>query len=597
VPTSRARKSTATGSCRGRASFAPSLLPRSNGPCVLPPMCSGRHKRRCSTQSAPRDARLSRFATRGKSLTSAPQCGGAQAAHRALSSYSLRGRLGRVTRRSTAASRGGTGRAGAPLCAVATEAPHKGRLLASGADQAPRHSHRSSRIPKGTSMKSIRGVALTLSVYGVLACGSTPQQAEATDPTDPNATPGAPSASQSNPTVAPDGSKPSSGEDASTVPGSDAGAPFDGAAPSVRTCAVATSGTSTCACKSDGSLWCWGDNGKGQLGNGTTDRSLLPIAVPGIGRVIDVVVLQRTTCALAADGAVWCWGSNMQGLLGNGSTVDSSSPVRVTGLGTSVAQISGGQYGNGHICARKGDGTAWCWGSGSYGELGNGAQAQSLTPVQANIGTSVLSIAAGGAHTCALKTDRTVWCWGNGSYGQLGGGMPATAAVPTQIVSLGATVSELASGSLHSCAVKLDGTLWCWGLNSHGQIGDGTSQAGSNRFVPTQVTPLSNTAKSVAAGGHHTCATTSNGSVFCWGANNGSQFGNGTTVSSTVPVRALFDNASMVSAGGDMMGSTSAEGTCARKGDGSTWCWGGNYAGQVGDGTAVARSTPVRVLP
>ncbi len=447
---------------------------------------------------------------------------------------------------------------------------------------------------KSKAMKSIHAVALTLSVYGVLACGSTPQ-AEATDPTDPNATP-APSANQSNPNVAPDGSKPSSGEDASTVPGADGGAPLDGAAPSVRTCAVATSGTSTCACKSDGSLWCWGDNGKGQLGNGTTDRSLMPIAVPGIGRVIDVVVLQRTTCALSADGAVWCWGSNTQGLLGNGSTVDSSSPVRVTGLGTSVAQISGGQYGNGHICARKSDGTAWCWGSGSYGELGNGAQAQSLTPVQANIGTSVLAIAAGGAHTCALKTDRTVWCWGVGAYGQLGSGTPAASSVPLQVLGLGAAVSELASGSLHSCAVKLDGSLWCWGLNSHGQIGDGTSQAGSNRFVPTQVTPLSTTAKSVAAGGHHTCATTSNGSVFCWGANNGSQFGNGTTVSSTVPVRALFDNASMVSAGGDMMGSLNAEGTCARKGDGSIWCWGGNYAGQVGDGTTVARSTPVRVL-
>jgi alpha-tubulin suppressor-like RCC1 family protein len=444
-------------------------------------------------------------------------------------------------------------------------------------------------------MKSIHAVALTLSVYGGLACGSTPQ-AEATDPTDPNATPGAPSANQSNPTVAPDGSKPTLGEDASTVPGSDAGAPLDGAAPSVRTCTVATSGTSTCACKSDGSLWCWGDNGKGQLGNGTTDRSLLPIAVPGIGRVIDVVVLQRTTCALSADGAVWCWGSNTQGLLGNGSTVDSSSPVRVTGLGTSVAQISGGQYGNGHICARKGDGTAWCWGSGSYGELGNGTQAQSLTPVQANIGTSVLAIAAGGAHTCALKTDRTVWCWGVGAYGQLGSGTPAASSVPLQVLGLGVAVSELASGSLHSCAVKLDGTLWCWGLNSNGQIGDGTSQAGANRFVPSQVIALSNTAKTVSAGGHHTCATTSNGSVFCWGANNGSQFGNGTTVSSTVPVRALFDNASMVSAGGDMMGSLNAEGTCARKGDGSTWCWGGNFGGQVGDGTTVARSTPVRVL-
>lgn len=246
--------------------------------------------------------------------------------------------------------------------------------------------------------------------------------------------------------------------------------------------------------------------------------------------------------------------------------------------------------GNQHTCALKYAGSLWCWGHNSSGELGDGSTTRRLSPVQVSaLGDDVLDVAAGAFFTCALKSDGSLWCWGRNGSGELGTGDEVLSrSNPVQVSALGNDVVEVELGDNglggYSCARTQDGTLWCWGQNGNGSLGDGTR---ATKLSPVQVSTLGNEAVDVALGGGHSCARTQDGALWCWGDNDSGQLGDGTAIDRLSPVQ--------VSAPVNSVAALGRAHTCARTQGGALWCWGHNEYGQLGDGTTVDRSSPVLV--
>ena len=303
----------------------------------------------------------------------------------------------------------------------------------------------------------------------------------------------------------------------------------------------------SCALTQDGTVACWGRNEHGQLGNGTTTNSSVPVAVTGgalAGKIVTHIATSAWhSCALTQDGTVACWGGNDYGQLGDGITTNSSVPVAVTGgalAGKTVTHIAIGYF---HSCALTSDGVVVCWGRNDYGQLGDGTTTNSSVPVAVTggvlAGKTVTRIDTRGLHSCALTSDGVVVCWGYNGYGQLGDGTTSSSSVPVAVtggVLTGKTVTRIAIGAWHSCALTSDGVVVCWGYNYDGQLGDGTT---TNSSVPVAVTGGVLAGKTVtrfAAGSVHSCALTSDGVVACWGANFYGTLGDGTTNNSSVPV-------------------------------------------------------------
>ena len=495
-----------------------------------------------------------------------------------------------------------------------------------------------------------------------------------------------------------------------------------------------------CARKTDGTLWCWGRNDRGQLGNGSTITSATPVQVAALGNsVAQVATGEVHVCAMKSDGTLWCWGGNNSGQLGKGTTRDSASPVQVTNADGSplVAMWVSARQSN--TCARKVDGTAFCWGLNSssqlgdgtfenrlrptlvatircdcgdgicspwessdscpidcgasrcgdgkctsdescwngnsgcladcgscagggaplslgdyhtcstsrgqhlvvlgpndLGELGNGSTGLRMSPVQvAAMGTSAVQVVGGGAHTCARKSDGTLWCWGYNGDGELGNGSTTSSLSPIQVTALGASVAQVAAasvhtcarktdgtlwcwgyngdrrarqwlnheehesgpghrtgnlggagraGGLHTCALKTDGTLWCWGSNLNYELGDGSQ---TNRLIPVQVSALGSSVDQVAGRDHHACARKTDGTLWCWGS---AYLGDGkpwTATGTPVQVTALGSSVVQIAVGGTH--------TCARRMDGTLWCWGYNTTSQLGNGLKSDSPSPVQV--
>jgi alpha-tubulin suppressor-like RCC1 family protein len=302
--------------------------------------------------------------------------------------------------------------------------------------------------------------------------------------------------------------------------------------------AIAAGGRHTCALMKGGAVECWGDNRHGELGDGTTKRRLKPVAVAGLPRGIRAVVAGETfACALTRSRGVECWGDNRHGELGDGTTRDRDEPAAVSGLGSGVTAIALGYF---HACALKRAGTVECWGYNGYGQLGDGATIDRRAPVRVSGLRDVVAISAGGGHTCALTRGGAVRCWGSNRYGELGDGTTARSSTPVAVSGLEGGVRAIdVGGEAHGCALTRGGALECWGYNGYGQLGDGTT---TDRVVPVDVVGLAMGVRSIAAGGYgHTCALTRAGEVECWGRNSSGQLGDGTTSDrhTPIPVRAL----------------------------------------------------------
>ncbi len=351
--------------------------------------------------------------------------------------------------------------------------------------------------------------------------------------------------------------------------------------PTIATFTAAIDGgwDNTIALKSDGTVWDWGDNSSGQLGIGNTTDSNVPVQVSSLSDVIAITGGTDFHLALKGDGTVWAWGNNGVGNLGDGTLSDRHSPVRVDSLSGITAIAEGAA----HSIALKNDGTVWSWGGNDVGQLGDGTNIVRSSPVQVSGLTNIVSISTGiGGHSFAIKNDGTVWAWGWNFNGQLGDGTNTDRNIPVQISSL-TNVASISAGEYHSFAIKNDGTVWAWGANSFGQLGDGTT---TQRLSPVQISSLTGIA-SIVGGELHSLAIKADGTMLSWGRNNVGQLGNGTTTDSHVPIQVPgFSNAKTVSTGESH--------TTVFKNDGTVWGWGDNSNGTQGDNTTTNSSVPVQ---
>ncbi|HLK65391.1 MAG TPA: protein kinase [Bryobacteraceae bacterium] len=284
------------------------------------------------------------------------------------------------------------------------------------------------------------------------------------------------------------------------------------------------------ALRSDGTIWTWGSNNSGQLGIGSNQDQKLPVQLSRLNDVVAIGAGQDHSLAARADGTVWAWGGNSRGQLGNLSKRASTLPVQVVGLRKATAVAGGGA----HSLVVKSDGTVWAWGSNSYGQLGIGSSTDTNQPLQISGLRDVVAVAAGRLHSLALKSDGTVWAWGINDEGGLGIGSAFASNVPVRVPGLSHVVAVTASDEV-SLALQSDGTVWAWGANETGELGDGTN-AGSH--IPVRVLGVSDVAaiSSFAVEDGHSLALRSDGTVWAWGYNASGQLGNGTTTNSNLPV-------------------------------------------------------------
>ncbi|MBU1492687.1 MAG: signal peptidase I [Actinobacteria bacterium] len=379
---------------------------------------------------------------------------------------------------------------------------------------------------------------------------------------------------------------------------------------------VAAGEEHSCAVLGDGTAWCWGENGKGQLGDGTTtDRTTATrVAGPGgsghLSGVAGITAGREQTCAFLGDGSAYCWGENGNGQVGDGTTTDRHSPTRVGGVGGAgyLAGVVGMDAGRDHSCARLSDGTMACWGDNDEGQLGDGTWHDRRTPVRvvgsdgSGVFASVTMIGVGFQHSCVVRADTTAWCWGEGSRHRLGNGSTSDRNRPTQVRGPGGSgyltgVAGISGGDQHSCAVLAAGTAWCWGRNDEGQLGIGTT---SNENYPVQVDgrdgsgTLADVA-GVSSGRDHTCARHGDGSVSCWGLNNAGQLGDATTIDRLSPV-AVAGPGGVGQLPNAFLLSVDWHHACAAASVDEVWCWGRNDRGQLGDGTYINRTWPARTI-
>ena len=351
--------------------------------------------------------------------------------------------------------------------------------------------------------------------------------------------------------------------------------------------AVAAGTGHSCALTSAGAVKCWGDNGVGQLGDGTTADSDIPVQVSGLSSgVVAITAGDAHTCALTSAGAVKCWGDNAVGQLGDGTTADSDIPVLVSGLSSGIAAMASG---GSHSCAITDAGAVKCWGAKWDGSLGEGTIGSSVPIGVSGLASGVTAITAGHGHACALTSGGVVKCWGANQYGQLGDGTTNPSEVPVEVSGSPSGVTAVTAGAWHTCAITSAGAGECWGYNGNGGLGDGSISLDAAPS-PVQVAGLASGATTVAAGWAHTCAVTSAGAAVCWGYNYGGQLGNDTIGDSAVLVQVsgLTSGVTAIAAGYGH--------TCAVTNGGAVRCWGDNRFGQLGDGTTNNNSrVPVQV--
>ena len=330
------------------------------------------------------------------------------------------------------------------------------------------------------------------------------------------------------------------------------------------------------ALRNDGTLLAWGVNNSGQLGDGTTSERYTPVPVSGLTQVVAAASGVEHSLALQADGTVWAWGCNRYGQLGDGTTTQRLTPVPVSGL-AGVKAVAASQS---LSVALKADGTVWTWGSLF---ISHGVHATVTTPQQAKGLAEIVAVAAGYDHALAVGRDGTIWAWGSNDQGQLGDGTNIDHPVPVQVPGLGAFTSVAADG-FYSLALKSDGTVWAWGSNVDGYVGDCTTSPFGSALQPVQVCGLSGIVSIASAMGP--AALRADGTVWTWGRNSDGALGDGTSVRRASPVQA----------GGLAEIAAIAGQSLALKKDGTVWTWGRNDYGQLGIGATAKVLRPEAVL-
>ncbi|MCM1123791.1 MAG: InlB B-repeat-containing protein [Eubacterium sp.] len=326
--------------------------------------------------------------------------------------------------------------------------------------------------------------------------------------------------------------------------------------------------------KENGSLWMWGSNGYGQLGNGTTESSTVPIKI--MENVKSVSLGAYHSAAIKEDGSLWMWGRNSSGQLGNGIsdsyyTSVNSTPIKIMENVRFVALYAD------HSAAVKEDGSLWMWGSNGYGQLGNGTTESSTVPIK--IMENVRFVSTGYDHSAAIKEDGSLWMWGSNGYGQLGNGTTEKSITPVKVME---NVRTISLGQYCTAAIKTNGNLWMWGSNGYGQLGNGTKE---NSTTPIEIMQ---SVKSISLGGFLSAAIKEDSSLWMWGDNRWGQLGNGTKENSMIPVK-IIEEVKFIS----MIGFSSA----SIKADGSLWMWGSNEYGQLGNGTTENSLVPIQIMP
>jgi alpha-tubulin suppressor-like RCC1 family protein len=353
---------------------------------------------------------------------------------------------------------------------------------------------------------------------------------------------------------------------------------------------------------SAGRGWRFATGGAASFGFTVYVQAEIPAGVAATAHFTKVSAGETHTCALTAGGAAYCWGSDGNGRLGNGPAIASQQgvPSRVAApAGVTFTDIAAGGY---HTCAIASGGTAYCWGSDSWGQLGDGPGGSSTHPspvaVQMPAAVTFSRIHAGQAHSCALGSDLVTYCWGDNGSGRLGlgGGGPAVQHVPAPVVMpSGVHFTALSAGQTHTCALGSDDRAYCWGADAHGQLGNGAAVTGEQHAPSPVVMPTDVRFTAIAAGWTHSCAVTEGEQGYCWGFDGNGELGNGTVVTATqhaptpvaMPTGVRFDG---IGAGMSY--------TCARDTAGAAYCWGWNSLSQlgIGAGSSGDRHVPTAVV-
>lgn len=331
-------------------------------------------------------------------------------------------------------------------------------------------------------------------------------------------------------------------------------------------------------------LFTWGLGTSGQLGDNTAASKSNPVQTIAQGNNWKQVACGVSNLsAIKTDGTLWLCGDNSQGQIGDNTVTKRSSPVQTVAFGTNWKQVAAIGY---LTAAVKTDGTLWCWGQNSYGQIGNNTIVPRSSPVQTvAFGKNWKQVATWGFGTACIKTDGTLWLWGQGTSGELGDNTVTKKSSPIQTIAFGSNWKQVSLGGSFASAVKLDGTLWCWGSNTDGRLGDNTV---TGRSSPVQTVTFATNWKQVACGDTFAVAIKTDGTLWGWGKNDSGQLGDNTTTSRSSPVQTITyaTNWKQVFASGST--------TAAIKNDGTLWCWGRNADGQLGDNSVTARSSPVQ---
>ncbi|RXM49744.1 MULTISPECIES: T9SS type A sorting domain-containing protein [unclassified Chryseobacterium] len=343
---------------------------------------------------------------------------------------------------------------------------------------------------------------------------------------------------------------------------------------------ISTGRSNSVGLKNDGSLWTWGNNWYGQLGDGTNVYKTSPVQIGNTNwKSIISTPAEDYVMAIKSDNSLWGWGSNFMGILVSTTNENITSPTEI-GNAANLKSVAPGV----HILTIRTDGTLWAKGNNTFGQLGDGTITdQNYNYIQIGTDTNWKAVAVGVFHSIALKTDGTLWAWGFNATGQLGDGTTIWKKIPIQI-GTDTNWKSISVGANHTLALKTDGTIWAWGYNSSGKLGDGTS---IDKLVPTQIGTASDWT-SVFAAVNHSLAIKNNGTLWAWGDNMTAQLGDGTYLTKMTPIQIGTDSNWKSVVGG-------YNHTLALKTDGSLWSWGDNTSGQLGNGTNAERIIPTAI--